>query len=164
LPASFVFKIDEVEMKFLSANSTSEFSHSLDPKRRFAIVNYGTAKRLLNHLVGAAEQRARGHPRAQKADRFDARTPSEEPGALAAPAGICAGGGEQSPSLPRPPAPGIECHGVVPRASTSAAPPALSVRSRRSDQVAGRGLICPMEANRSGPNLFGPGVPFLQNQ
>ena len=29
--------------------------------------------------------------------------PRWEPGALAAPAGICAGGGEQSPSLPRPP-------------------------------------------------------------
>src|SRR5262249_32547557 len=28
---------------------------------------------------------------------------SEEPGALAALAGICAGGGEKSPSLPRPP-------------------------------------------------------------
>jgi hypothetical protein len=28
--------------------------------------------------------------------------PREEPGALAAHAGICAGGGEQSPSLPRP--------------------------------------------------------------
>jgi hypothetical protein len=28
--------------------------------------------------------------------------PRQEPGALAAPAGICAGGGEQSPSLPRP--------------------------------------------------------------
>ena len=29
--------------------------------------------------------------------------PRWEPGALAAPAGICAGGGEKSPSLPRPP-------------------------------------------------------------
>ena len=36
--------------------------------------------------------------------------PRWEPGALAAPAGICAGGGEQSPSLPRPPAPVNELH------------------------------------------------------
>ncbi len=29
--AFFVFQIDDVEMKFLSANSISEFSHGLDP-------------------------------------------------------------------------------------------------------------------------------------
>jgi len=31
--AFFLFQIDDVEMKFLSANSISEFSHGLDPKR-----------------------------------------------------------------------------------------------------------------------------------
>jgi hypothetical protein len=36
--------------------------------------------------------------------------PRWEPGALAAPAGICAGGGEKSPSLPRPPPLARECH------------------------------------------------------
>ena len=39
--------------------------------------------------------------------------PRWEPGALAAPAGICAGGGEKSPSLPRPPPPARECHECV---------------------------------------------------
>ena len=29
----FSFQIDDVEMKFLSANSISAFSHDLDPKR-----------------------------------------------------------------------------------------------------------------------------------
>jgi hypothetical protein len=32
----FVFQIDEVETKFLYANSISEFSHSLGPSRHFA--------------------------------------------------------------------------------------------------------------------------------
>ncbi len=36
--------------------------------------------------------------------------PRWEPGALAAPAGICAGGGEKSPSLPRPPPPARQCN------------------------------------------------------
>jgi len=36
--AFFVFQIDDVEMKFLSANSISEFSHGLGYMRRFHLV------------------------------------------------------------------------------------------------------------------------------
>ncbi len=45
-----------------------------------------------------------------------------------------------------------------------AAPFALSVRARRSDQTVGRGLICPKPLSGSDPNRFGPGVPRVQNQ
>ena len=47
--------------------------------------------------LAAVRWRARGFTACQQT--FD---PREEPGALAAHAGICAGGGEQSSSLPRP--------------------------------------------------------------
>src|ERR1035437_7973770 len=46
-------------------------------------------------------------------EAFPRHHPRWEPGALAAPAGICAGGGEKSPSLPRPPPPARECHECV---------------------------------------------------
>jgi hypothetical protein len=58
-------KIDEVEPNFLPEISISEFSHSQDPKRRFATVNYRTAKGSLDHFVGDGEQ-CRRHVEAQR--------------------------------------------------------------------------------------------------
>ena len=49
-------------------------------------------------------------------------------------------------------------------ARPGAARSALSVRARRGDQAVGGGLIWPTAVNGSGPNLFGPSVPFLQAQ
>jgi len=50
---------DEIETKFLHANSILEFSHSLDPKRTLATLNYRIAVGSLDHLVGGGDYRRR---------------------------------------------------------------------------------------------------------
>ena len=71
--------------------------------RQTAVVR--TLSRIATSIRLAAERRTADGSKPFAPPTFD---PREEPGALAAHAGICAGGGEQSSSLPRPSA-SISC-------------------------------------------------------
>ena len=96
----------------MSGSAISAFRHHMIERWHGALMRRSQRRRLTwTRMKKIADRHAVStHPASVAGKAVPRHHPRWEPGALAAPAGICAGGGEKSPSLPRPPPPARERH------------------------------------------------------